>query len=96
MASGAGADYTKKLIDRHCRNHLLEKNAGNDIARFTRDIDIWLDPTKGIESWSSTLTAAAAKFKKTKFTSARSKKEINPAELNEKSGYSRQKSCSYA
>ena len=60
MANRAGADYTKKLIDRHCRNHLLEKNAGNDFARFTRDIDIWLDPTKGIESWARTLTAATA------------------------------------
>ncbi|MFZ2655916.1 MAG: hypothetical protein WAX69_13380 [Victivallales bacterium] len=45
-------------------------------ARFTRDIDIWLDPSKGIDSWSKTLTAAVSCFKKTTFISVRTKKEV--------------------
>ncbi|HBC88765.1 MAG TPA: hypothetical protein DCZ94_17625 [Lentisphaeria bacterium] len=46
-------------------------------TRFTRDIDIWLDPTEGTKSWTDALASSLSLFKDAKVISIRSKKKIN-------------------
>jgi len=50
-------------------------------ARFTRDVDIWLDPTEGIESWARSLASVVARFRKLKLVSARTQKEVSSKEI---------------
>jgi hypothetical protein len=45
-------------------------------ARFTRDVDIWLDPTEGIESWAGALASVVARFRNLKFVSAQTKNKV--------------------
>ena len=51
-------------------------------ARFTRDVDIWLDPTGGISAWVMSLSSAVAHFEKSKYVSARTKAEVDLAEIH--------------
>ena len=51
-------------------------------ARFTRDVDIWLDPTEGIESWAGALAFAVARFRNLKLVSAMTKNRVSSREIN--------------
>lgn len=46
------------------------------LERFTKDIDIWLDPTRGLAPWCSILTRALARFKTAELVSVRSGTQI--------------------
>ena len=77
---------SERLVRTLCKNNRVILLGGiamlsHGFARFTRDVDIWLDPTAGIESWTKSLSSVASCFRKLKFVSARTKEEVNVSEI---------------
>jgi hypothetical protein len=77
---------SEKLVRSLCEKNRVILLGGmamlaHGFARFTRDVDIWLDPTKGIGLWSKSLASAVMPFRKVKFLSARTKYEVSTAEI---------------
>ena len=77
---------SERLVRTLCENNRVILLGGiamlsHGFARFTRDVDIWLDPTAGIEYWTKSLSSAASRFRKLKFVSARTKEKVNASEI---------------
>ncbi len=77
---------SERLVRTLCKNNRVILLGGiamlsHGFARFTRDVDIWLDPAGGVESWTKSLSSAASRFRKLKFVSARTKEKVNAGEI---------------
>lgn len=77
---------SERLVRNLCENNRVILLGGiamlaHGFARFTRDVDVWLDPTGGIEAWVTSLSSAVALFGKSKYVSARTKTEVDVTEI---------------
>lgn len=77
---------SEKLVRKLCEKNRVILLGGmamlaHGFARFTRDVDIWLDPTGGLEFWARALASAVEPFRRAKFLNARTKEEVPASEI---------------
>jgi hypothetical protein len=77
---------SEKLVRTLCKKNRVILLGGmamlaHGFGRFTRDVDVWLDPTIGVELWAKALLTVALPIRKAKFLSARTKDEVPAAKV---------------